>query len=89
MTHETVLAALPNSEAEAKSLKDIAQVIGLEISSHMDWIRAERSLARVLRILIKWGWVSRDRRRRIDHKFWYNVYWKTDLAIQQEVASRD
>jgi hypothetical protein len=67
MTHEAVLAALPNSEAEAKSLKDIAQVIGLEISSHMDWIRAERSLARVLRILIKWGWVSRDRRQRIDH----------------------
>ena len=89
MTHETVLAALPNSEAEAKSLKDIAQVIGLEISSHMDWIRAERSLARVLRILIKWGWVSRDRRQRIDHKFWYNVYWKTDLAIQQETAGRE
>ena len=89
MTHETVLAALPNSEAEAKSLKDIAQAIGLEISSHMDWIRAERSLARVLRILIKWGWVARDRRQRIDHKFWYNVYWKTDLAIQQETVSRD
>ena len=89
MTHETVLAALPNSEAEAKSLKDIAQAIGLEISSHMDWIRAERSLARVLRILIKWGWVARDRRQRIDHKFWYNVYWKTDLAIQQETAGRD
>jgi hypothetical protein len=89
MTHETVLAALPNSEAEAKSLKDIAQAIGLEISSHMDWIRAERSLARVLRILIKWGWVSRDHRQRNDHKFWHNVYWKTELAIQHEAASRD
>jgi hypothetical protein len=88
MTHETVLAALPNSEAEAKSLKDIAQVIGLEISSHTDWIRAERRLARVLRILIKWGWAARDRRQRIDHKFWHNVYWKTDLAIQREVASK-
>jgi len=48
MTHETVLAALPNSEAEAKSLKDIAEVIGLEIYTHTDWIRAERRLARVL-----------------------------------------
>jgi hypothetical protein len=89
MTHESVLAALPNSEAEAKSLKDIAQAIGLEIYTHTDWIRAERSLARVLRILIKWGWVSRDRRQRNDHRFWYNVYWKTDLAIQHESASRD
>jgi hypothetical protein len=34
MTHDAVLAALPNSEAEAKSLKDIAQAIGLQISSH-------------------------------------------------------
>ena len=88
MTHETVLAALPNSEAEAKSLKDIAQVIGLEISSRMDWIRAERSLARVLRILIKWGWVYRDRMQRIDHRFWYNVYWKTELAIQPDSNRR-
>jgi hypothetical protein len=89
MTHETVLAALPNSEAEAKSLKDIAQVIGLEIYTHTDWIRAERRLARVLRILIKWGWVSRDKKQRIDHKFWHNVYWKTDLAIQQEAVKRE
>jgi hypothetical protein len=89
MTHETILAALPNSKADAKSLKEIAQVIGLEISSHTDWIRAERSLARVLRILIKWGWASRDRRQRIDHRFWHNVYWKTELAIQQEAASQE
>lgn len=90
MTYEVVLAALPDSEAEAKSLKDIAHVIGLEISSHTDWIRAERSLARVLRILIKWGWVSRDRRQRTDgHKFWHNVYWKTDLAILQKSAGRE
>jgi len=89
MTHEAVLAALPNSKAEARSLKDIAVAIGLEISSHTDWIRAERSLARVLRILIKWGWVSRDKRQRIDHRFWHNVYWKTDLAIQHEAASQE
>ena len=89
MTHEAVLAALPNSKGEARSLKDIAVAIGLEIASHTDWIRAERSLARVLRILIKWGWVARDRRQRIDHRFWHNVYWKTDLAIQHEAASQE
>ena len=90
MTHENVLAALPNSEDEAKSLKDIAQVIGLEIYTHMDWIRAERRLARVLRILIKWGWASRNRRQSDNiHRFWYNVYWKTELAIQHESARKE
>ena len=90
MTHEAVLAALPNSEAEAKSLKDLAQLIGLQISSHTDWIRAERRLARVLRILIKWGWASRNKRQSDNgHRFWYNVYWKTELAIQQEAASQE
>ena len=88
MSHEAVLAALSHSESEAKSLKEIAQVIGLEIYTHTDWIRAERRLARVLRILIKWGWASRDKRQGIDHKFWHNVYWKTELAIQQEAAGQ-
>jgi len=83
MTHEIVLAALPNSEAEAKSLKEIAQAIGVHTPKYVDWIRAERSLARVLRILIKWGWAARGRRQRIDQRFWHNVYWKTDLAIQK------
>lgn len=89
MTPEIVLAVLPNSEAEAKSLKEIAQAIGLHTPKYVDWIRAERSLARVLRILIKWGWAARDRRQRIDQRFWHNVYWKTDLAIQQESARRE
>lgn len=89
MTHETVLATLLNSEAEAKSLKDIAQLIGLAIYTYTDWIRAERSLARVLRILIKLGWASRDRRQIIDHKFRHNVYRKTELAIQQKAARKE
>ena len=90
MSHEAVLAALPNSKEEARSLKDIAEAIGLEISTYTDWIRAERSLARVLRILIKWGWVSRDKRQSDNgHRFWYNVYWKTELAIQQEAVRQE
>jgi predicted transcriptional regulator len=90
MSHEAVLAALPNSEDEARSLKDIAETIGLATSTYTDWIRAERSLARVLRILIKWGWVYRARRQSENgHRFWYNAYWKTELAIQQEAASQE
>ena len=90
MSHEVVLAALPNTKEEARSLKDIAQSIGLEIATHADWIRAERRLARSLRSLIKWGWVSRDSRQSDNgHRFWYNVYWKTELAIQQEAASQE
>ena len=90
MSHEAVLAALPNSKDEAKSLKDIAQSIGLEIATHADWIRAERRLARSLRSLIKWGWVSRDKRQSENgHKFWYNAYWKTELAIQQEAVRQE
>ena len=90
LNHEAVLSALSHSEQEGKSLKEIAQAIGLQTPTYVDWIRAERSLARVLRILIKWGMVSRGRRQRTDgHKFWHNVYWKTDLAILQESAGRE
>ena len=87
MSHEAVLAALPNTKEEARSLKDIAQLIGLEIATHADWIRAERRLTRSLRSLTKWGWVTCDKRQSENgHKFWYNAYWKTELAIQQEAV---
>ena len=90
MSHEAVLAVLPGSKEEAKSLKEVAQAVGLEVSTYTDWIRAERSLARVLRILVKWGWVARDRMQRDNgHKFWYNIYWKTELAVQEETSSDD
>ncbi|MFB3766173.1 MAG: hypothetical protein ACE14P_13135 [Methanotrichaceae archaeon] len=76
---------LPSNKEEAKSLKEIAQAIGLDITSYVDWIRAERKLASSLRSLIKWGWVACDRRQRDGgHRFWYNVYWRTELAGQVE-----
>jgi len=32
----------------------------------------------------KWGWVARDRRQHDNgHKFWYNTYWKTELAKEE------
>jgi hypothetical protein len=88
MKHEAILAALPDSREEARSLKEIAQAMDLDISSYVDWIRAERRLASSLRALIRWGWVVCDRRQREDgHRFWYNAYWKTELAKQD--ASED
>jgi hypothetical protein len=67
------------------SMRDIAEAMGLEVTSYIDWIRAERGLARSLRSLIKWGWVACERRQRDDgHKFWYNAYWKTELAMHAD-----
>jgi len=85
MNHGMVLAALPNRVEECISMKEIAQAIGLEISTHTNWIRAERRLARSLRALIRWGWVAYDKRQRENgHRFWYNAYWKTELATKSE-----
>jgi hypothetical protein len=81
INHEDVLAVLPDSREEAVSTKEIAQAMGLEISSYVNWVRAERRLIRALRALIKWGWVAYDKRQNEDgHRFWYNTYWKTKLA---------
>jgi hypothetical protein len=79
MNQDAILAVLPDSKNNAKSLKDIAQAMGLEISSYIDWIRIERRLSSSLRALAKWGCVAIDRRQREEgHKFWYNAYWKTE-----------
>lgn len=79
MNHEEILAVLPDSKDNAKSLREIAQALGLELNSYGDWIRAERRLSSSLRSLAKWGWVASDRRQREEgHKFWYNAYWKTE-----------
>lgn len=40
MNHDAILEALSASEEEAKSLKEIAQAMGLDISSYIDWVRA-------------------------------------------------
>ena len=85
MNHKIVLAALSYCKEDAKSMREIAEIMDLEMTSYIDWIRAERGLARSLRALIKWGWVACDRRQRENgHKFWYNAYWKTELAEMVE-----
>jgi predicted transcriptional regulator len=85
MNHDTILAVLPDSKDDAKSLKEIANEMGLDITSYIDWIRAERRLSSSLRSLTRWGWVALERRQRKNgHRFWYNAYWKTELATQKE-----
>ena len=82
MNTETVLAVLPDSKEEAKSIKEIALAIGLDISIHTNRIRTEQNLARILRALIKWGWVACDKRQRSKRfKHLRNTYWKTELAV--------
>jgi len=85
MNHDAILTVLPDSKDDAKSLKDIANEMDLDINSYIDWIRVERRLSSSLRALARWGLVALERRQRNDgHKFWYNAYWKTELATQPE-----
>ena len=81
MKQEEVLAVLPDSKEEAVSIREIAQAMGIEIATHMDWVRTRAAMVRALGALIRWGWVACDERQREKgHKFWYNAYWKTELA---------
>jgi hypothetical protein len=85
MNPDAVMAVLPDNKEKAKSLKEIAHAMGLDTSSHTDWIRTQRTLARVLRTLIKWGLVACGQRQSDNgKKFWHNAYWKTELARQEE-----
>jgi predicted transcriptional regulator len=85
MNHDTILAVLPESKDDAKSLKEIAIEMGLDINRYVDWIRAERRLTRSLRALTRWGFVAQERRHRDNgQRFWYNAYWKTELATQSK-----
>ena len=75
---EDILAVLPESRDDAKSLKEIALAMELEMASYADWIRVERRLSSSLRALARWGFVALEKRQREEgHKFWYNAYWKT------------
>ncbi len=66
-------------------MKEIAVAMDLEIYTYTDWGRVERSLARSLRALIRWGWVESDKRQRSEgHKFWFKAYWRTEIARQED-----
>ena len=85
MNQEQILEILPSSEAEARSVKEIAEVMGLNTSSYTTWRKTERGLSNALRRLIKWGLVASDRRQScMGHKFWYNVYWRTEIVVHEE-----
>lgn len=81
MNPDAVLAVLPDSRDEAISMKEIAIALGLDISSYTAMGRTSRQLARTLRSLIKWGWVTYDiMQSENGHRAWHNAYWKTELA---------
>jgi len=42
VNQEAILAVLPDSKDDAKSLKEIAKEVGLDITPYVDWIRIER-----------------------------------------------
>lgn len=84
MNQEEIMAVLSHSEADAKSLREIAQEIGLDTSSYAGWIKAERGLSSILRKLIRWGFVVYIRRQNVNgHRFWYNLYWKNEIATNE------
>jgi hypothetical protein len=81
LNQEKVLAVLPDSKEEAVSVREIAQAMGIEITSYMDWVRTRAAVVRALGALVRWGWVACDERQREEgYKIWYNAYWKTELA---------
>jgi hypothetical protein len=80
LKQEEVLAVLPDSKEEAVSIREIAQAMGIEIATHMDWVRTRAAMVRALGALIRWGWVACDERQREKGHIWYNAYWKTELA---------
>jgi len=85
MNSDLILKVLSNSKDDAKSMREIAQAMGLDISSHASWVRTQNTLSRVLRVLCKWGWVTHDYRPSDDGKnFWHNAYWKTEIAISAQ-----
>jgi hypothetical protein len=58
MNQDAILAVLCDSRDDAKSLKEIAQEMGLDISTYVDWVRVERRLSSSLKSLTRWGWVA-------------------------------
>jgi hypothetical protein len=66
MNQEDILAVLPESRDDAKSLKEIAMAMELDMASYADWIRAERRLSSSLRALTRWAsWTrSADKERK-------------------------
>ena len=48
----------------ARTLKEIALAMELEMATYADWIRVERRLSSSLRALARWGFVDLERRQR-------------------------
>jgi len=82
------LEILPSSGSEARSVIEIADVMGLDTSSYATWRKTEHGLSNALRKLIKGGFVVRERRQSHNgHKFWYNVYWRTEIVVHEDSSA--
>ena len=53
MNHDIILAVLPYSKDDAKSLKEIANEMGLDITAYVDWICVKMRLSSSLRALAR------------------------------------
>ena len=90
MNQQEIMNILPHNESEAMSLREIAQAIGMDTSSYASWIKAEHSLAGILRKLIKWGFVSYVRRKNLEgHRFWYNLYWRNEIRANEHLVASE
>ena len=85
MNQEKILAVLSHSEAEAKSLREIAQTMELETSSYASWIQAERGLSSTLRKLIKWGLVACAIRQNVNGQVVCRIFCKIDGPVIPQV----
>ena len=75
MNSDAVLAVLPPHKDKAMSFREIAEALGFDSSSsHTEKHRKKQRLARALRVLVKWGQVSRELKQQGIHL--HNVYWK-------------
>lgn len=74
MNPDDVLSILPNHKDQAMSMREIAGALKLDINSNTDRRRTRQRLARVLRVLVKWGQASCETRQK--GKYRCNVYWK-------------
>ena len=63
-----LLAVQFHIEPEAKSLKEIANALSMDISTHDDRIRSV---------------TQSGESQPNSYQFWNNVYWRTEKAIQQ------
>ncbi len=86
MNPNDVLSILPDHKDQAMSMREIAEALGLDTDLNTDRRRTRQRLARVLRVLVKWGQASCETREKDMHRC--NVYWKTIDGVNDTTNNR-